>query len=106
MIDIKRAFTFVLEDEQWFLKMLFGGLSLLIPAVGALVLIGSMLETARNVAFIGGLGMFASVFVGIFTLFYAHLAFGHVLGQMIAQMEHTDNAPASLGGPSGFETPT
>lgn len=49
-MDLGRAFGFIAEDERWLTKILIGGLLLFIPVVGALALIGYMLETARNVA--------------------------------------------------------
>ncbi|MCS6880498.1 MAG: DUF4013 domain-containing protein [Oscillochloridaceae bacterium] len=49
-MDIGKAFSFVFEDEQWVASILIGGLILLIPIIGLIVLLGYTLETARNVA--------------------------------------------------------
>jgi len=49
-MDIGRAFSYVFEDEEWLTVILIGGLLLLIPIFGQIVLIGFMLEAARNVA--------------------------------------------------------
>ncbi|NTV64536.1 MAG: DUF4013 domain-containing protein [Oscillochloris sp.] len=49
-MDIGRAFSFVFEDEEWLTIILIGGLILLVPIFGQIVLIGFLFETARNVA--------------------------------------------------------
>jgi hypothetical protein len=49
-MDIGRAFSYVFDDEQWITVILIGGLLQLIPIFGQIVLIGFMLEAARNVA--------------------------------------------------------
>lgn len=49
-MDIGKAFSFVFDDEQWVSSILICGLLLFIPIIGALVVLGYMLETARNVA--------------------------------------------------------
>jgi hypothetical protein len=55
-MDIGKAFSFVFDDEQWVTSILIAGLIsllLFIPLVNigvALLLLGYMLETARNVA--------------------------------------------------------
>lgn len=49
-MELGKAFGFVFEDEQWIVTLLLGGLIMLIPVVGQIVMIGFMLETARNVA--------------------------------------------------------
>jgi hypothetical protein len=49
-MDIGRAFSYIMEDDQWLTVILLGGLILLIPIFGPIVLVGFMLETARNVA--------------------------------------------------------
>jgi Protein of unknown function (DUF4013) len=49
-MDIARAFTYVFDDEQWLSIVLVGGLLLLIPFAGPILLTGYMLEAARNVA--------------------------------------------------------
>lgn len=49
-MDIGKAFTFPFDDDQWVTSILIAGLISLIPVVGQIVLIGYMLETARNVA--------------------------------------------------------
>ncbi len=48
-MDIGKAFGFVTEDEEWVSKILLGGVILLIPIFGGLVLFGYMIKTARNV---------------------------------------------------------
>lgn len=49
-MDIGRAFSYVFEDEEWLTVILLGGLILIVPIFGQIVLIGFLLETARNVA--------------------------------------------------------
>lgn len=49
-MDIGRAFSYVFDDEQWLTVILVGGLLMLIPIFGQILLIGFLLETARNVA--------------------------------------------------------
>jgi hypothetical protein len=49
-MDIGRAFSFVFDDEQWVTSILIMGLLILVPILGSILLIGYMLETARNVA--------------------------------------------------------
>lgn len=49
-MDIGKAFSFVFDDEQWLSSILICGLLLLVPILGTFLLIGYMLETARNVA--------------------------------------------------------
>lgn len=49
-MDIGKAFSFVFDDEQWVTSILICGVLLLVPILGALLLIGYMMETARNVA--------------------------------------------------------
>lgn len=49
-MELGRAFGFITEDEKWITKMLLGGLILLIPIVGQMVVIGFAFEIARNVA--------------------------------------------------------
>lgn len=49
-MDIGRAFGFVFEDEEWITKILLGGLISLIPIIGNIMVLGYMLDTARNVA--------------------------------------------------------
>ena len=51
-MDIGRSFTYVLEDDQWWKKVLLGGLLSLIPIVGQLYADGYVLEVFSNV--IGG----------------------------------------------------
>lgn len=48
-MDIGKAFSFVFDDEQWVSSILICGLLILVPILGALLLVGYMLETARNV---------------------------------------------------------
>lgn len=49
-MDIGKAFSFVFDDEQWISSILICGLLLLVPILGSFLVIGYMLETARNVA--------------------------------------------------------
>ncbi len=49
-MDVGRTLSYIFEDERWVTKVLIGGLVLLIPFIGSLVLIGYMLKTAQNVA--------------------------------------------------------
>lgn len=49
-MDIGRAFSYVFDDEEWLTVLLIGGLILIVPFFGQIVLIGFLLETARNVA--------------------------------------------------------
>lgn len=49
-MDIGKAFSFPFDDDQWVSSILLCGVLLLIPIVGQILLIGYMLETARNVA--------------------------------------------------------
>jgi hypothetical protein len=49
-MDLGRAFTFVFDDDDWVVKILIGAALQLVPILGQLVLVGYMLETARNVA--------------------------------------------------------
>ena len=48
-MDIGRSFTYVLEDDEWWKKVLLGGLLSLIPVVGPLYAIGYVLEVIGNV---------------------------------------------------------
>jgi hypothetical protein len=48
-MDIGRSFTFVTEDEEWWQKVLIGGLLSLIPVVGPLYLMGYALQVTKNV---------------------------------------------------------
>jgi hypothetical protein len=49
-MDIGKAFSFVFDDEQWVTSILIMGLLILVPILGSIMLIGYMMETARNVA--------------------------------------------------------
>ncbi len=49
-MDIGRAFSFVFEDEEWITIILIGGLIMVVPIFGQIVLLGFLFETARNVA--------------------------------------------------------
>ncbi len=49
-MDLGRAFGFITDDDSWVSTILLGGLILLIPIVGQLVIIGFTFEIARNVA--------------------------------------------------------
>lgn len=48
-MDIGRAFSFVFEDEEWITIILIGGLIMVVPILGQIVLLGFLFETARNV---------------------------------------------------------
>jgi hypothetical protein len=48
-MDIGKSFTYVFEDQKWIMKVLIGGIVLLIPIVDFAVL-GYMLTTLKNVA--------------------------------------------------------
>ena len=49
-MDFGKAFTFVFEDDEWITKLLIGGIIMLIPIIGMLVVLGWMLEIGRRVA--------------------------------------------------------
>ncbi|HDN79312.1 MAG: hypothetical protein DRI61_10685 [Chloroflexi bacterium] len=48
-MDIGKAFTYVFEDENWLVKILIGGVLMLIP-IANLISIGYALQVFRNVA--------------------------------------------------------
>jgi hypothetical protein len=48
-MDLGRAFSYVFDDEQWLTVILLGGLLLIVPIFGQIVLLGFMLAAARNV---------------------------------------------------------
>jgi uncharacterized protein DUF4013 len=48
-VDIGRSFTYITEDEEWWKKVLIGGLLSLIPIVGQFYLMGYVLATLKNV---------------------------------------------------------
>ena len=48
-MDIGRSFTYVLEDDEWWKKVLLGGLFSLIPIAGQFYAIGYVLEVISNV---------------------------------------------------------
>lgn len=48
-MDIGRAFSFVFDDDEWLTVLLIGGLIMFVPILGQIVLVGFMIETARNV---------------------------------------------------------
>lgn len=48
-MDFGKAFSFVFDDEEWLKKIGVGGLIILIPIVGQLVLLGWMVEIVRRV---------------------------------------------------------
>ena len=48
-LNISRSFTYMFEDESWIMKIVIGGILLIIPIVNFLV-IGYMLETLKRVA--------------------------------------------------------
>ncbi|MFQ5987319.1 MAG: DUF4013 domain-containing protein [Dehalococcoidia bacterium] len=48
-MDIGKAFSYVFDDEDWFTKVLIGGLLGLIPIIGTLLNCGYMVELIKNV---------------------------------------------------------
>ncbi len=48
-MDIGRSFSYITEDEEWWKKVLIGGLLTLIPVIGPFYGIGYMIEALRNV---------------------------------------------------------
>ena len=48
-MDIGKAFSFVLDDENWIVKVLVGGVLSLIPFVGPILVYGYGLELMENV---------------------------------------------------------
>jgi hypothetical protein len=48
-MDIGKAFSFVFEDEEWFVKILLGAVIVLIPIVGQFALFGYGIAIIRNV---------------------------------------------------------
>jgi hypothetical protein len=48
-VDIGLALTHVTKDPQWVKKVLIGGLLLIIPVIGGMILYGFGIRTARNV---------------------------------------------------------
>jgi hypothetical protein len=48
-LDIGRSFTYIIEDEDWWKKVLIGGLLTLIPIVGPFYGLGYMLAALKNV---------------------------------------------------------
>jgi hypothetical protein len=48
-MDIGRSFSYILEDEDWWKKVLIGGLLTLIPIVGPFYGIGYLLQAIKNV---------------------------------------------------------
>ena len=48
-MDIGRSFTYVMEDEEWWKKVLIGGLLSLIPVVGPLYMLGYVLQVIQNI---------------------------------------------------------
>jgi hypothetical protein len=49
-MDIGKSFGYVFEDQEWITKVLLGGVILLIPIIGQIVVIGYMLKVAQNIA--------------------------------------------------------
>jgi hypothetical protein len=49
-MDIGRAFSYVFDDDEWLTVILLGGLILIVPVFGQIVMAGFLFETARNVA--------------------------------------------------------
>ena len=48
-MDIGRSFSYILEDEDWWKKVLIGGLLTLIPIIGPFYGLGYLLEAIKNV---------------------------------------------------------
>ena len=48
-MDIGKSFTFVFEDQKKIEKILIGGLVMLIPVIGAIILLGYSVRLVRNV---------------------------------------------------------
>jgi len=48
-MNIGKAFSYVFDDEDWFTKVLIGGLLGLIPIIGDLLTYGYMVELVKNV---------------------------------------------------------
>ena len=48
-MDIGRSFSYITEDQEWWKKVLLGGLISLMPIVGQLYVLGYVLETLKNV---------------------------------------------------------
>jgi uncharacterized membrane protein len=49
-MDIGATFGFITKDERWVMKVLIGGLVLLIPLIGTIAMYGYVIKTAQNVA--------------------------------------------------------
>jgi hypothetical protein len=48
-MDLGRAFSYVFDDDQWLTVILLGGLLMIVPIFGQIVLLGFMIAAARNV---------------------------------------------------------
>ncbi|MBL7201474.1 MAG: DUF4013 domain-containing protein [Anaerolineae bacterium] len=48
-MDLARSFSYVTEDQEWWKKILLGGVISLIPVVGQIYLMGYALEALKNV---------------------------------------------------------
>ncbi|MBN1581773.1 MAG: DUF4013 domain-containing protein [Anaerolineae bacterium] len=48
-MDVGRSFTYITEDEEWWKKVLIGGLLSLIPIVGPFYMMGYVLQVIQNV---------------------------------------------------------
>jgi hypothetical protein len=48
-MDVGRSFSYVFDDEEWWKKVLIGGLLTLIPVVGGFYGMGYMIQTLTNV---------------------------------------------------------
>jgi len=48
-MDIGKSFTFIFEDKKWVEKILIGGLVLLIPIIGSILMLGYAIKLVRNV---------------------------------------------------------
>jgi hypothetical protein len=48
-MDVGRSFSYVTDDEEWWKKILIGGLLTLIPVIGGFYGMGYMIETLTNV---------------------------------------------------------
>ena len=48
-MDIGKSFSFVFEDKKWIEKVLIGGILMLVPILGSILMLGYGVELVRNV---------------------------------------------------------
>jgi len=48
-VDIGKSFRFVFEDKKWIEKVLIGGILMLVPILGSILMMGYVVELVRNV---------------------------------------------------------